>query len=225
MVDQTESGRLSAAIKGRATRYAAPPELRQGIHAAVVQAAPSALPVTARGWQGWRGLQMGATLACAILATVLATQIYMAPADNVGVNDEVVAAHVRSLMVGHLEDIASSDQHTVKPWFAGKLDFSPPVNDFSSQGFPLIGGRLDYIDRHLAAALVYRRHGHVVNVFVWPIREADRSRVLSENKDGFNLVAWSDSGFQYWLVSDVNSEELQSFSKLLRNAGVLRSAQ
>lgn len=225
MVDETENSGLSAAIKNSATRYTAPPDLRQGIHAAVAQSAPSALPATARGWPGWRWLQMGATLACAILASFLATQIYLAPADTVRVNAEIIAAHVRSLMVAHLEDIASSDQHTVKPWFAGKLDFSPPVNDFSVQGFPLLGGRLDYIDRHLAAALVYRRHGHVINVFVWPIREADRSRVVSENKDRFNLVAWSGSGFQYWLVSDVNSEELQAFSRLLRNAGVQGSAQ
>jgi anti-sigma factor RsiW len=227
MVDETESSDLRAAIKSRTTRYAAPPDLRQRIHAAVAQSAVSAVPSrTTRGQLfGWRWLQMGATLACAVLASVLATQMYFAPTDTVRVNDEIIAAHVRSLMVAHLEDVASSDQHTVKPWFAGKLDFSPPVNDFSSQGFPLIGGRLDYIDKHFAAALVYRRHGHVINVFVWPIRETDRARALNENKEGFNLIAWSRSELQYWLVSDVNSEELQQFSKLLRDAGVQGNAQ
>ena len=215
MVDDAESGALSAAIKRKATRHAAPPGLRQGIHAAVARAAPSE---KSSGWPGWRWLQMASTLACAILASVLMTRIVLAPEDLVRVNDEVVAAHVRSLMVAHLEDIASSDQHTVKPWFAGKLDFSPPVNDFADQGFPLIGGRLDYIDKHFAAALVYRRHGHVINAFVWPVRDADKAKALSETRDGFNLVAWSVSGLQFWLVSDVNSEELRAFSQLLRGA-------
>jgi len=214
MVDETENGALGAVIRRSATRHAAPSDLRQGIHAAVTQSAP---PGKARGWPGWRWLQMAGTLACAILASVLITRISLAPADAVRVNDEVIAAHVRSLMVAHLEDIASSDQHTVKPWFAGKLDFSPPVNDFSNQGFPLTGGRLDYIDKRFAAALVYRRHGHVINVFVWPVRDANMAKASSETRDGFNLVAWSASGLQFWLVSDVNSEELQTFSKLLRD--------
>ncbi len=217
MADETDDSGVSATIRRKATRHVAPLELRQRIVAAV---APSVAPERARGW-GW--LQMGATLACAILATVLATQVYLEPADTARVSEEVLAAHVRSLLVAHLEDIASSDQHTVKPWFAGKLDFSPPVNDFSSQGFPLIGGRLDYIDKRVAAALVYRRHGHVINVFVWPVRAADKARVSSEVRDGFNVLAWSGAGLQFWLVSDVNSEELQAFSTLLR--GVTASAQ
>lgn len=214
MVDETESGDLSAMIRSRATRHAAPSDLRQGIYTAVAQ---SAQPGKAPGWPGWRWMQMAGTLACAILASVLIMRVVLVPADTARVNDEVIAAHVRSLMVAHLEDIASSDQHAVKPWFAGKLDFSPPVTDFSNQGFPLAGGRLDYIDKHFAAALVYHRHGHVINVFVWPVRDADMAKASRETKDGFNLVAWIASGLQFWLVSDVNSEELQTFSKLLRD--------
>jgi anti-sigma factor RsiW len=221
MVDEVTGDALSTAIRSKATRHAAPSGLRQHIHATIGQ---SALAGESRGGLVWRWPQMAGMLACAVLASVLVTRILLAPADTARVNDEIIAAHVRSLMVAHLEDISSSDQHTVKPWFAGKLDFSPPVNDFSKQGFPLIGGRLDYIDARFAAALVYRRHGHVINVFVWPLRGADKARVLSESRDGFHLLAWNASGLQFWLVSDVNPEELQMFSQLLRG-GVQDSAQ
>jgi anti-sigma factor RsiW len=221
MLDEQDDTELSAVVKARASRYQAPPELAPLIRAALAAppTEPAAAPPASRWWLQWPWLKLGAAAACGVLASVLVLQLYGTPAAQAQVGEEVVAAHVRSLMVAHLEDIASTDQHTVKPWFAGKLDFSPPVNDFSRQGFPLIGGRLDYIDRHFAAALVYRRNGHVINVFVWPSRDADMSQSHHARQEGFNLIAWRNAGMQFWVVSDVSADDLQQFSKLLREQG------
>lgn len=217
MRDEHDFAELSALLKAKTRRYAAPSGLRQAIRAAVAESA--APPRVAAGWRGMSWLKLGAAFACGVVASVLATQFYLVSGAQARLGEEAVAAHVRSLQVAHLEDVASTDQHTVKPWFAGKLDFSPPVNDFSRQGFPLTGGRLDYIDRHFAAALVYRRHGHAINVFVWPARSADEATAFNGRQEGFNLIAWRDAGMQFCVVSDLNADELLQFSRLLRTAG------
>jgi len=123
---------------------------------------------------------------------------------------ELVDAHVRSLLPGHLMDVASTDRHTVKPWFAGKTDIAPLVVDLSDKGFPLLGGRLDYIDGHTAAALVYGRRGHTINVFVWrttPGEPADGSYAVR----GYSLLHWSRGGLTTWAVSDAALPELEAF--------------
>ncbi|HKJ60569.1 MAG TPA: anti-sigma factor [Hyphomicrobiales bacterium] len=129
--------------------------------------------------------------------------------------DELVAGHVRSLLADHLTDVASSNRHVVKPWFIGKLDFAPPVIDLNEQGFPLIGGRIDYIDEHLVAALVYRRHSHIINLFIWPTTTDSRSAVVRE---GYNLMNWTQGGLTFWAVTDLDADELNRFQQALAAA-------
>jgi anti-sigma factor RsiW len=128
---------------------------------------------------------------------------------------DVVTSHVRSLMAGHLTDVASTDQHTVKPWFAGKLDFSPPVTDFAAEGYPLIGGRLDYLHGRSVAALVYERRKHLINVFVWPTTEKDEAMTQSTTRQGFHVLHGTKRSMAFWIVSDLNAEELERFARLL----------
>ena len=131
---------------------------------------------------------------------------------------EVVASHVRSLMVNHLEDVASSDQHTVKPWFDGKLDFSPIVVDFADKGYPLVGGRLDYLDNQSVAALVYQRSKHIINLFVWPAKVGSQVGTQTQTLQGYHLFHGSKSGTNYWVVSDLNESELKDFVELVTSA-------
>src|SRR5262249_1208716 len=128
---------------------------------------------------------------------------------------EVTSSHVRSLMVSHLTDVASSDQHTVKPWFDGKLDFAPPVRDLTAEGFALVAGRLDYAQNRAVAALVYKRHQHFINLFIWPAGPGVEATPKRITRQGYNLIHWQNSGVTFWAVSDVNEAELQQFVDLV----------
>jgi anti-sigma factor RsiW len=137
------------------------------------------------------------------------------PSATESLQQDVVASHVRSLQMEHITDVASSDQHTVKPWFLGKLDYSPPVEDFAAEGFPLIGGRLDYVSHRVAAALVYRHAQHPINLFILPSREAESAPRASADS-GYNVLHWTKDGMTFWAISDLNAAELGDFAKLLR---------
>jgi anti-sigma factor (TIGR02949 family) len=157
--------------------------------------------------------------AAAVLALSVGTGLTLwRPASSRGnvIADEVVSDHVRSLMANHLFDVQSTDLHTVKPWFLGKLDFAPPVADLASIGFPLVGGRLDYVGGRPVAALVYQRQKHTINVFVSPEGDDPSSRDLAMTVRGFNLRHWIHSGMSFWAVSDLNNVELGEFASALR---------
>jgi anti-sigma factor RsiW len=146
----------------------------------------------------------------------------MTRADATRLADEITSSHVRSLMGNHLLDVPSTDQHTVKPWFGGKVDFSPMVVDLSAEGFPLLGGRLDYLEDRPVAAIVYRRNQHLVNVFVWPTSSevgADSGGAAKPVAHaGYNLLAWTSGGLKYVAVSDLNAQELHRLAELIRSA-------
>lgn len=137
-------------------------------------------------------------------------------ADSVTAGD-VVDAHVRSLMAEHLFDVRSTDQHTVKPWFLGRLDFSPPVADLASIGFSLVGGRLDYVSGRPVAALVYQRQKHTINVLVWPTSDPTSDPKASTVR-GFHVRHWVGRGMSFWVVSDLNDDELTEFARALQGA-------
>lgn len=142
--------------------------------------------------------------------------VFQSRAHSSRITAELIDAHVRSLQPGHLTDVLSTDQHTVKPWFDGKLDFIPPVSDFSQQGFPLVGGRLDILDGHDVAVLVYARRKHLINLFVWPSREKDGNFSDSGSQQGYNWLRWRSGGMQFCLVSDTSAEDLGQLKDLIR---------
>lgn len=161
----------------------------------------------------WLGLA-AAIIFAAIITLNLVPRLHRSGADQF-LATQLIASHVRSLMANHLSDVASSDQHTVKPWLDAKLDFAPPVIDLSSEGFPLIGGRLDYLDNRPVAALIYQRRKHFINLFVWPAESGATGATKIMMRQGYQLLHWVDSDFNYWAVSDVSDSDLQAFKQLL----------
>jgi anti-sigma factor RsiW len=160
----------------------------------------------------WLGLAAAVILAAIIGFNVL-PRLRQPTADQF-LATQLIAGHVRSLMANHLTDVASSDQHTVKPWLDTKLDFAAPVVDFSGEGFPLIGGRLDYLDNHPVAALIYQRRKHFINLFVWPATPDASKAQKAITRQGYNLLHWADADFNYWAVSDVSATDLETFKQL-----------
>jgi anti-sigma factor RsiW len=155
-----------------------------------------------------------ATLAVAVGFTI-AWFLVQAHTEATRTTAELIDAHVRSLQPGHLTDVQSTDQHTVKPWFGGKLDFVPPVSDFAEQGFPLVGGRLDIIDGQSVAAVVYARRKHMINLFVWPTRSSEQLADLSGSRQGYNWSSWRSGGMRFCVVSDVSDADLRELKDLI----------
>jgi anti-sigma factor RsiW len=194
---------LSTAIRAGASRHPAPLPLHGAVR--------TALRTRQARWFGslsWRdGLAYGFGM-----ATAAALALLVLPPHGGAVSDEIVAAHIRGLQPGHLTDVASTDQHTVKPWFDGRLDYAPPVHDFTAAGFPLIGGRLDYVAHRPVAVLIYRRDKHLIDVFVWPGSRAGADTQIQ----GYNVVSWSRNGMVFEAVSDLNTRELGDLASLFK---------
>jgi len=161
----------------------------------------------------WR--QAAALAACCVLSVALTWGVMTSTGQVDQLQQEIVAAHIRSLLQDSPIQVASSDSHTVKPWFAGKVDFAPEVMDLTAEGFPLLGGRLDYVHQRRVGVLVYRRHLHTVNVFMWLAPDAGDAVPALANRNGHNLLAWTKSGVTYWAVSDLDAAELKRLQRLL----------
>jgi anti-sigma factor RsiW len=193
-----------------ATYHRAPDALRERVRANLAR--ESRLADRAKPW---RFLAMAASFAAVALVTWNLAMLTAMPGNDELLAHDLVTAHVRSLMIdSHLNDVVSSDQHTVKPWFAGKLDFAPPVHDLANAGYPLAGGRLDYVNGRAVAVLTYRYRQHLVNVFIWP--EAGETSPHTMSRQGFSVVQWTSGGMKYNAVSDASAGPLLALADALR---------
>jgi len=199
-------------VSARATRYWASQELADRITDGLAAGTSRSDRGGSRFWRG-AGLGAAATAALALALGVAVLRIQASPDDLLA--DEIVANHVRALQASHALDIASSDQHTVKPWFNGKLDYAAPVVDLAAEGFALEGGRLDYFDHREVAALVYRHRLHTVNVFVMPARTTGSNAARTFHRQGFAVERWTSDGMEFWAVSDADAATLAQFRTLL----------
>lgn len=209
---RAELGRLreqSAAIRAAADYHTAPAALRTRLRVSLGGAARPE-PAWRRWWRGAAALTASAAAAAAL------TLWLVRPSADAVLLDELIASHVRAALAEHQYDVASSDQHTVKPWLSARLPYSPPVADFSLQGFPLVGARVDFVRGRRVAVLVYQRRKHVIDVFVWPQAGAPPARAAS--RDGFNVEPASRDGMRYVLVSDLNRNELDDLARLIASA-------
>jgi len=205
------------------TRILAEIEAAQEAEAPPPQPVASAAP---RRWRRWTlppfSLGLGSFGLGAACAAALALLVLSSPEPSItgqpSLTEQVVAGHIRAMQPGHLEDVASSDRHTVKPWFDGRLDFAPPVKDFAVTGFPLRGGRLDYLAGRPVAALVYQRDKHIIDLFVWPARGNSSPPPDTAQRQGYNVVHWTQDGMVFWAVSDVEIGQLRDFAETWRGS-------
>jgi anti-sigma factor (TIGR02949 family) len=213
---------LRAAIAAQIPAFQAPDALRKRVLMAAASSTGrprAARSITVRRWSV--PLALAASLTFVAVGT---WRLAREGAANETLTSEVLGSHVRSLMPGHLTDVLSSDQHTVKPWFNGRLDYSPPVYDFAGRGYPLLGGRLDYVDGQSVAALVYGRRQHLINVFLCPAARGPSGGPSTSTKQGYHALHWTSADYTYWAVSDLGLPELEDFANLLRKANTATNA-
>ena len=203
---------LGAALRAGSLYYRPPRQLEERIRTSL-RSAESSAPHTKR--INWPILAVAASLLLAGVFVDRLVRFASRSAPQTLVAQEVLDSHLRSLMPGHLADVQSSDRHTVKPWFSGRLDFSPPVADFAEQGFPLTGGRLDSVNGRTVAVLVYQRRQHLINAYVWPSPGSANSSVTATTLQGYNILHWTHAGLEWWLASDLNSQELVDLANRL----------
>ena len=204
---------LPRELKQGLTRHIAPPGLKRRVGFMIEQQSRAAAPASVReqilNW--WRlGRMRFAGFVCGALVAAFAVQLHTSLGIGDPLQQQLVENHVRSLMVGHLTDVPSSNQHTVKPWFVGKLDYAPPVIDLEREGFPLVGGRLDSLQGRAIASLVYKRNAHTINVFIRPRTIAGRDPVFS-SRNGYNIASWTAMDMEFQAISDLNADELKIF--------------
>lgn len=204
---------LRASVQRAGLYERAPRALRQKMQAELGGPVQSGATVM-RSPAQWRWLAMAATFLLAVLLGWRLLPVLRGNHGQTALASAIVDAHLRSLQPGHLEDVQSTDQHTVKPWFDGKLDFAPPVHDFVTEGFPLQGGRLDVVHGRTVAVLVYARRKHLINVFVWPTNEPD-SEPISGSQLGYHWTDWRKGGMEMCAVSDVSPDDLGDLQHLL----------
>jgi anti-sigma factor RsiW len=218
-----ELERLSAlhhVVQTRAIRFNAPSRLSKSLFATFSATKAESVPLGVSAW--WRTIAIG-TAASAVALFLWSLGLTFLGRDTPGVvMDEVVTAHVRSLMADHLTDLASSERHSVKPWLSNRLDFAPPVNEFASEGFVLAGARLDYIAGKPAAAIVYRYRQHLINVFVQPAPVSGDGSIKLSSHRGYNSVSFESNGMSYRAVSDLNQHDLGQLAKLLERESVMK---
>jgi len=205
--------RISEQIKALG-RPPVPKGLEERLRAQLAAEAEAANDNESFDWQHL-GRRVAAIALVAGLSGFLGWSLSQSAARRAGLEHDVVAAHARSLLQEASVQIASSESHTVKPWFNGRVDFAPRVRDLSAEGFPLIGGRLDYIGGRRAAALVYKRRAHLINVFIWPSASGDGPGPVASGMQGYSVLSWTADGLTYWAVSDLNAKELSQLQALL----------
>ena len=198
---------LRRTVRGSGARYAAPDELRRQVETAIAEPRRTVARGRVPTWllSGFAGA----------LAASLAMLLILPGGGASRLDDELIAGHVRSLQVAHLTDVQTSNEHLVRPWFNGKIDFAPPAPELSGQGFPLAGGRLDYLNGRTVAAIVYKRRLHSINLFVWPAKPAGGRRV---QRQGYSLNEWSEGSLRYAAVSDIPPGELEQFHEIFEHS-------
>ncbi len=219
---------LSKRFREEATAYQPPADLLAKVRSQIALAAPTK-PPAAEAPVGndnrpsrWRVRQLATAFGGGFALAACLAQLFLLPhtfdAQTLNLTEAVVSDHIRALQPGHLMDVVSTDQHTVKPWFDGRLDFAPPVKELKDDGFPLAGGRLDYLDGRAVAALIYQRRKHIIDLYIWPDGGHPERGPSDGSRSGYNYVRWSQDGMTFWAVSDLAADELNDFAKLFRAA-------